>query len=158
MSRFISCMATGLYVGYLPLAPGTWGTVVGVGLYWLLASLPPIAFAATAAAFVVFAIWVASYAIVQFEEIDPPEVVIDEIAGYLVTMAFHRPTIAAAAAGFLLFRLFDITKPPPLRWIEKRFPDGRGVVLDDVGAGIYANAALWICVLVAPMLGIRWFS
>ena len=92
----------------------------------------------------------------MFGETDPQRVVIDEVAGYLVTMAFHAPTLAVALGGFVLFRIFDITKPPPVRWMERRFSDGRGVVLDDVFAGIYANAALWLCGLIIPSLGIKW--
>ena len=80
----------------------------------------------------------------------------DEIAGYLVTMAFHTPSFAAAVTGFVLFRIFDIAKPPPLRWIERRFSDGRGVVLDDVAAGIYANIALIFFEILLPTFGIHW--
>ncbi len=156
MNRFISFFATGCYVGYIPLAPGTWGTVVGVGFYWLIRTLPPAAYAATTIAFIIFAIWVSTRAQEQFEEVDPPQIVIDEIAGYLVTMAFHTPSFAAAVTGFILFRIFDITKPPPIRWIERRFSDGRGVVLDDVGAGVYASIALILFEILLPSLGVKW--
>ena len=156
MKRFVNCVATGCYVGYLPLAPGTWGTVVGVGLYWLLRGLPPAAYAAMVIAFIVFAIWASTAAQGHFEEVDPREIVIDEIAGFLVTMAFHRPSVACVVTGFILFRIFDITKPPPIRWIERRFSDGRGIVLDDVAAGIYANIALWAFEIIVPMFGVKW--
>lgn len=156
MRTFITFFATGCYAGRLPLAPGTWGTGVGLVLYWAVRHLPPPAYAAAAMTFIVFAIWIATHAQAIFEEGDPPQVVIDEIAGYLVTMAFHRTDLATAIGGVVLFRVFDIVKPPPIRWIERRFADGRGIVFDDVAAGVYANAALWFVGLILPSLGIHW--
>lgn len=156
MRRIVTFFATGCYAGFLPLAPGTWGTVVGVAFFWLLRHLPPFAYGVTVLAFIAFAVWVATEAQAVFGETDPSKVVIDEIAGFLVTMAFHRATIPLIIAGFILFRIFDIAKPPPLRWIERRFADGRGVVFDDVLAGVYANAALWIFSLLLPHFGVTW--
>lgn len=156
MRRIVLFLATGCGSGYLPMAPGTWGSAVGVGFYWLIRYLPTHAYVATTVAFIVFAIWVSGHAQRVFEEADPPRVVIDEVAGFLVTMAFHRPSLAVVVGGFVLFRVFDIVKPPPIRWIERRFADGRGIVLDDVIAGIYANAVLWFLELVVPALGIKW--
>ncbi len=153
--HIITFFATGAYSGFLPLAPGTWGSVVGVGLYWLVRYLPTPAYIAMVVAFIVFAIWVSTQAQAIFEETDPQKVVIDEIAGILVTMAFHPPVWQVAVIGFILFRLFDITKPWPVCWFERRFHDGRGVVLDDVFAGIYANAALWLLLLIVPSMGIN---
>lgn len=154
MRYVIDFFATGCFVGRIPLAPGTWGTAVGLGLYWLVRYLPYPAYGAFVIAFIVFSIWVANEAQKQYEEVDPPQVVIDEIAGYLVTMAFHRPSFALAITGFILFRIFDIVKPWPLRWIERRFHDGRGVVLDDVAAGIYANLALVAFEIILPAFGV----
>lgn len=156
MKAFVHACATGCYAGRIPLAPGTWGTVVGIGLYWLIRDLPPTAYAITTIAFIFFAIWVSTRAQEIFGEVDPPQVTIDEIAGYLVTMAFHRPSYAAALTGFVLFRIFDIVKPPPVRWFERRYADGRGVVLDDVMAGIYANVALIFFEILLPTMGVQW--
>ncbi len=155
MRYVISFFATGCYVGKIPLAPGTWGTIVGVGLYWLVRYLNHPAYAVFTVALIVFAIWVTTKAQEQFEEVDPPQVVIDEIAGFIVTMAFHRPSFALAVTGFILFRMFDIVKPWPVRWFERRFPDGRGVVLDDVMAGIYANATLFVLEIILPAFGFK---
>ncbi len=155
MRYVIDFFATGCFAGRIPLAPGTWGTIVGMGLFWLVRYLPQPAYVAFAVTFIVFAIWVANQAQRRYEEVDPPQVVIDEIAGYIVTMAFHRPSFALAVTGFVLFRIFDIVKPWPLRWIERRFPDGRGVVLDDVFAGVYANLALFVFEIALPALGIK---
>lgn|GEM_PF-220650 len=156
MRRIIMFFATVCYVGRLPLAPGTWGTVVAVGFYWLIRYLSPLSYAITVVAFIFFAVWISGLAQRLMFESDPREVVIDEMAGYLVAMAFHQPKLALAIAGFILFRIFDIAKPPPIRWVERRFTGGLGVVLDDVVAGIYANLTLWFIVLALPALGIKW--
>lgn len=156
LKAFVHFCSTGCLAGRIPLAPGTWGTAVGLGLFWLLRDLPPVAYAITTVAFIFFAIWVSTSAQEIFGEVDPPQIVIDEMAGYLVTMAFHTPSLASALTGFVLFRIFDIVKPPPIRWIERRFSDGRGVVLDDVMAGIYANIALVFFEILLPTLGVKW--
>lgn len=149
MRQIIKFFATGCYVGLMPVAPGTWGTAVGVALFWGIRNLPIVAYVATTITFIILAVWIADRAQAIFNDSDPKPVVIDEIAGLLVTMAFHSPTLWSIVAGFVLFRLFDIIKPPPIRWIERHLSGGWGIVLDDVAAGIYANAALWI---VVPMI------
>ncbi len=155
MRYVVDFFATGCFAGRIPLMPGTWGTVVGVGLYWLVRYLPLPAYLAFVAAFTVFSIWVATQAQKLYDETDPPQVVIDEIAGFLVTMAFHKPSLALVVTGFVLFRLYDIVKPWPLKWMERRFADGRGVVLDDILAGVYANITLFFFEIVLPALGIK---
>ncbi len=148
MRWFITIFATGLGTGYSPFAPGTAGAVVGVGLYWILSPLPPHIYIPTVVAFTFFAIWVSGKACVLFNDKDPSKVTIDEIAGILVTFILHPFSWIAVVAGFVLFRIFDIAKPWPVRWAERRFPGGWGVVLDDVVAGVYANAALWLCMFI----------
>ncbi len=76
------------------------------------------------------------------DENDSRHIVIDEFAGYLLSMIFLPPTIAYLVAGFLLFRFFDILKPLPIRKIEKIFPGGLGIMADDLLAGIYTNLVL----------------
>lgn len=150
MKRFTEFMATGCYAGRIPIAPGTFGTGVGVLLYYLVKGLPPLPYLAFVCAFIFFAIWVSTRAQTIFGETDPQKVVIDEIAGFIVTMAFHRPEFMSIMLGFILFRIFDIAKPWPVSWAERRWSDGRGIVMDDVLAGVYANAALWILESVIP--------
>jgi phosphatidylglycerophosphatase A len=86
---------------------------------------------------------------------DSGHIVIDEVAGYLVTMLFLPRTILAAAAGFVLFRLFDVLKPPPARFFDRdpRWKNGAGVVLDDVFAAVWAWAGTSLVVRVASHLG-----
>lgn len=156
MRHVITFLATGSYVGKIPLAPGTWGTAVGVLFYSLIHYLPEHAYIAMLVTFIILSVWVSNHAQKIFEDADPPQVVIDEIAGFLVTMAFHRPAWSMILCGFILFRVFDIIKPWPVSWIERRFDDGRGIVFDDVFAGIYANAALWIFEFLLPACGVKW--
>jgi phosphatidylglycerophosphatase A len=124
------------------------GAVVGGGLYWLLSPLPHYIYIPTTVAFIFFAVWVSARACVIFGEEDPSKVTIDEIAGILVTFALHSFSWIALVVGFVLFRIFDIAKPFPVRWAERKFPGGWGVVMDDVVAGIYANIALWIIIMI----------
>lgn len=147
--------ATGFYSGYLPAAPGTWGTLVAAVIYWFLGNMPLHVYVVTTIAFTFLAVWTADHAAKIFCDEDPSRVVIDEMAGFFITMAFHRPTLIAIAAGFFIFRFFDIVKPPPLRWIERRFSGGAGIVLDDVAAGIYSNATLFIVMAILSRFGIR---
>lgn len=142
MNRLLLFFATGLGSGYFPKAPGTAGTLVGVLLSIALQGLNPILYGITLLTFIFFASWVATAAEDYFREKDPQQVVIDEVAGFLVTMAYVTFSWKSVAVGFLLFRLFDIWKPYPCRWIERRAPAGWGVVGDDLMAGVYANLVL----------------
>lgn len=150
MRHLITFLATGCYIGKFPFAPGTAGTVMGVLLYLLIKPLPPVLYVVTVVAFIFMAAWVSTKAQDIMGEQDPQEVVIDEVAGFLVTMAFHRPDIWMLLGGFVIFRVFDIVKPFPIRWIERHFLSGWGIVLDDVAAGVYANVALWLVGLALP--------
>lgn len=155
MGAVIKIAASGLGAGYVPVAPGTAGAVVGLGLCWVLSSLNHHVYIPTVVAFVFLSAWISSRASILYEAPDPQKITIDEIAGILVTFIFHQLTWISAIAGFILFRLFDIAKPFPVRWVERRFPGGWGIVLDDVVAGVYANAALWIVLMVLGKLGIE---
>ena len=86
---------------------------------------------------------------------DSGHIVIDEVAGYLVTMLFLPRGWLAALAGFVFFRLFDVVKPPPARFFDRdpRWKNGAGVVLDDVAAGVWACAATWLVQLAASRMG-----
>ena len=137
-------LATALGAGYLPKAPGTWGSAVGL-LLWLV--LPASAWVqATAIALVlVTGTWSAGVAERHFGRHDPGQVVIDEVAGMLITMFLNPAGWVSALLGFLLFRAADIVKPFPARRLE-RLPGGFGIMADDVMAGIYANLVLRLCI------------
>lgn len=136
-------IAQGAYSGRSPFAPGTAGTVVGVLFYLLVRGLGPAWYLAAAAAVTVVGIWTAGRAEVLLGRKDAPSIVIDEIAGYLVAMFLAPSGWGFIVAGFFLFRFFDIVKPWPLRRLED-LHGGFGVMLDDIGAGIYTNVFLQI--------------
>lgn len=145
MRKLILLAATGGGVGYSPVAPGTAGSLVGLALYAGLARTPPLVFALVLAAIAACAVGIAGRAEELLGRDDDPRIVIDEVAGMLVSLAALPARLDVALAGFALFRLFDIWKPPPLRRAEA-LPGGLGVVMDDLAAGLYANIAgqlLW---------------
>lgn len=139
--RLCLLLASGLGAGYLPLAPGTWGTLVAVPLYLALARLPALSYLAAGLVFVALAVAAAGKAERLSGRKDPGFVVIDEMAGFLVAMALIPFGWGTLAAGFVLFRLLDVLKPPPVRAVE-RLGGGLGIVGDDLVAGLYANLAL----------------
>lgn len=142
MNRLILVLATVGYLGYLPFAPGTAGTGAGILVFLLFSSFTPAAYLWGTGILFVFACWVAGRAEAILGQKDSPRIVIDELVGYLVTMAFLPCSPATAAGGFLFFRLLDIIKPPPAGFIERRMHGGLAVVLDDAVAGVYANLLL----------------
>ncbi len=140
-------IAEGAYSGRSPFAPGTAGTVVGVLLYLLVKGLAPAWYLAAAAAVIVTGIWTAGRAEVLLGKKDAQSIVIDEIAGYLVAMFLVSSGWGFIAAGFLLFRFFDIVKPWPLKRLQD-LHGGVGVMLDDIGAGIYTNIVLQLAAVL----------
>ena len=142
MDRLFLFIATGAGSGYLPKAPGTWGTLVGLLLWWPLAGLSMAAYLAAVA--VLFIVGVASAGAAEkiLDRGDPGVVVIDEIVGVLIALAAVPLHPVAALAGFALFRLFDIAKPFPVGWVDRHLHGGLGIMLDDVVAGLYALLVL----------------
>ncbi|MFA7683255.1 MAG: phosphatidylglycerophosphatase A [Syntrophales bacterium] len=135
-------MATGLGLGFLPWAPGTAGSLLGIPLYYFIAFFPWPLYLITAAAFACLAVCLAHSAEVLFAKKDASCIVIDEVAGMLFTFFLVTPTVAHIVTGFLLFRFFDIVKFFPANWCQYHLPGGLGIVADDLVAGIYANLTL----------------
>ena len=145
--KTIMFLATGGFVGNIPLAPGTFGSLVGLPFCFFL-SLLSISFAAIfIIAFIVLAIWVAQETEKLIKEKDPGCIVIDEIAGMMVTLLGLPLDPFTVVAGFLIFRILDIFKPFPARMLERTIPGGAGVVLDDIAAGIWGNLILRIVMI-----------
>ncbi len=136
-------LAQGAFSGRAPGAPGTAGTLAGVLLYLAVRGLPAGAYGALCVLLILIGTWVAGRAETILGRTDHPSIVIDEIAGYLVAMFLVPSGWQTAAAGFVLFRAFDIAKPFPLKQVQK-LHGGLGVMLDDIGAGIYTNIILQI--------------
>ena len=132
-------LATGFYVGNIPFAPGTFGSLLGLPLCFILAGiqLPPAIIAVVL--FIGLAVWVSNNAARTLKRKDPGCIVIDEIAGMMVTLIGVPVHLTSVIIGFILFRILDIAKPFPIRMIDKRLSGGLGIVADDVVAGIFAN-------------------
>ena len=147
--KFLIFLASFAYLGFIPVAPGTFGTLGGVCVYYLLIRITDnLGYMVFLTVFLIFSIMISGYAEKVLGEDDPNKVVIDEVTGFLVTMTMIPFTLINLLIGFLLFRFFDIVKPFPIRRIEK-IGGGVGVVLDDVAAGIWANVSLLIILKVS---------
>ena len=138
----ILATASGGYTGFIPFAPGTWGTLVGLGLVWLVADLGVGFHVFLSAALLAFGAWVSDQACHLLKEQDSGRVVIDEIVGMLITMIGIPVTGYWLVMGFIIFRILDITKVPPASFFDRHVKNGWGVMLDDVVSGIYGNVLL----------------
>ena len=138
-------------VGYLPLAPGTFGSLVGVGIFWLLVRVNPLVIVVAILAVTFAGIWAGS----RIEQLsgrkDPGKVVVDEVAGQMISLfpltLFSHWSTVAVIVSFILFRFFDIVKPYPARRFEA-LKGGMGIMCDDLVAGVYG------AVIVSIMLRI----
>ncbi len=135
-------LARGFGVGCSPVAPGTFGTAVAVPLVCLQYIWSAGVFLVFVLLFVLVAVYVATVAEKQMDRADDPSIVIDEMAGFLIAMACIPLTVWSILAGFLLFRAFDIFKPPPVNMVERKITGGLGIVADDLVAGLMTNALL----------------
>ena len=129
-------------VGLIPGMPGTFGTVAAIPLYVAGSLLGPQYQFSILLIIVIGAIWSSHRSQRILGSDDSPVIVVDEVAGYLLTTAFIPFTWSALAGGFFLFRFFDILKPPPIKIIEKKLKGGIGIVTDDLLAGVYAHISL----------------
>jgi phosphatidylglycerophosphatase A len=143
-ARLAQIIATWFGCGYAPKAPGTAGSLAALVIAILLHRLSPWMFAALATALFAPAVWAAGVTARETGLKDPQIVVVDEVIGMWITIAgMQAYTWKAWLAAFLLFRLFDMWKPSPVRQLE-RLPGGLGIVADDVMAGIYAALVLFL--------------
>ena len=149
MTSFAVLVATAGGAGRVPIAPGTAGSAVGLALYLVSKNAPGIWQVSLCLAIVVVGIWASGVAAREFGSKDPGAVVIDEVAGQLVTLLLIPLNVTGAVAGFFIFRLFDIIKPWPANRLES-LPGGLGVMADDLMAAIYGNLLLRIAVFAFP--------
>lgn len=148
MTRLTMFIATGFGAGYLPKAPGTWGSLAALPLHFLLSQLSATAHGIALASLFFIAVITAGMAEKIIDRKDPGIIVIDEIIGMLVTLIGAPATPLAWAAAFLFFRFFDIAKPFPVSWIDRRVNGGLGIVMDDIFAGLYSFLALHLLLYV----------
>lgn len=142
MKQLALFIATFGYVGFFPVAPGTAGSAAALVLYGLLRWIDaPVVEVLTLALVFAAGVWASTRAEGIFGGTDPGPVVIDEVLGMLITLAILPLSLTGVAAGFLLFRAFDISKPYPAGRLEAA-PGGWGIMLDDAAAGVYAHLVL----------------
>ena len=152
MRKFVLFLASNAGLGYAPFAPGTVGTLAGIPLFYLCGNWPWWLFLITWLALLFLSFWAADEAGKIYGVADDGRIVIDELVGYLVTVAFLPWSWTTALLGFFWFRLFDILKPPPASWFDRHMKHGVGVVLDDVAAGIYAAVALRLTLWILDLM------
>ena len=140
--KTVMFLATGCYIGNISFAPGTFGSVLGLPLCFFLSKIDISIAVLLTLIFILCAIWIANEASKILKTEDPGCIVIDEIAGIILTLFGLPFNIISVTAGFLVFRALDIWKPYPIRFLENKFSGGIGIVLDDVVAGILSNLIL----------------
>lgn len=143
-NQVVMFLATGFYLGKIPVAPGTFGSLPGLLLCWALSGISASAAVVVGLLLIVLAVWISHEAEKLLGSKDPGSIVIDEIAGMFVTFFGLAFTWKTAIAGFVVFRILDIAKPFPVRQLERKLPGGVGVVADDLVAGLMANIMLRI--------------
>jgi phosphatidylglycerophosphatase A len=150
VTRVAVFLATVGYAGYFPVAPGTVGSAAGLVVYLLVWwSQSPVVEVALIVGLFLAGVWAGTTAERYFGAIDPGPVVLDEVVGMLITLAFIPVGVRGAIAGFILFRIFDVLKPYPAGRLEK-LHGGFGVMADDAMAAVYANLTLRGLLWLAP--------
>jgi phosphatidylglycerophosphatase A len=139
----ITLLATSLGAGLSPKAPGTMGTLTAIPLAWALSLLPAWAFFVATVVVTAVGTFAASRFVAATGTQDDQRIVIDEVAGYLLTLWLVPKTWLHLGLAFVLFRVFDIWKPQPVRWVDDHVHGGWGVMADDLAAGVYAALVLF---------------
>jgi phosphatidylglycerophosphatase A len=139
-------LAFGFGSGLAKKAPGTFGTLAAVPLYCLFAQTGSVFYSLLTLIVTVAGVWICGIAAEKLGEHDFGGIVWDEIAGYLITMWLAPFDWKAIVAGFLLFRIFDIVKPWPIKWIDRKVKGGLGIMFDDVLAAVFAGVLLQLAV------------
>jgi phosphatidylglycerophosphatase A len=146
--RAVLLLATGGYIGHIPFAPGSFGTLIGFPLVYALSQLSfSMALIATVL-FILGAVWVAHEGERDLGVHDPGCIVIDEVVGLCVAMLGLPFTPLFCISGYVIFRILDIIKPPPARQVDRRLNGGWGIVMDDVIAGVMTNGMLRLLQLI----------
>ena len=152
MNQLIMAIATGLYVGMIPKAPGTWASLAALLPWLLIRDLPLPTYLAVLAAVFVVGFFAAGSAEKILDQPDSGAIVIDEILGMFITLTLAPAHPAAWLLGFIFFRIFDIAKPFPVSWFDQHIHGGIGIMMDDVAAGLYALLCLQLSWLLVGSL------
>ena len=149
--KLVLCLSSWFGAGLMPGAPGTFGSLTAVPLMFVLKYLGEFYVGMVLIFFILMAIWSSALCEKRLGRNDPPEVVIDEVTGFLLTLFLLPLSWFTLCLGFVLFRFFDIAKPFPIRRLEKRLAGGIGIVLDDLLAGVYANLSLRLVIFFSAI-------
>jgi phosphatidylglycerophosphatase A len=145
-------LAFGLGTGASPYAPGTVGTLLGIPLVYLLSHWSLWVYLLVTVVLIAIGIWVCDKTSKDIGVHDHGGIVMDEVAGYLVTMIAVPVNVWTLIAAFFIFRFFDIIKPWPIGWIDKQVHGGVGIMVDDLLAGVYGLAVIWIGLWSYPLV------
>ncbi len=130
--------SVGFGLGYLPWAPGTWGSLLGLPLGYFLLKVDLWGWLVLAL-LIFLSVWTTAFSMLHMQQHDPKEIVCDEVVGLLLVLLWVQPQSLLQIAGcFILFRLFDIVKPWPISWVDQNMPTPWGVIVDDLLAGLAA--------------------
>ena len=145
----VCLISTGCGIGMLPWFPGTWASLAALPVAWVIREQAGVAgLVAVMAVVFLIGLWTSTVYERRIREHDPGAIVIDEIAAIFLVLTVAPLDWGWFGAGFVLFRIADIFKPWPVSWADRRLKGGVGVMVDDIGAAIYAMAALWGMILV----------
>lgn len=136
-------LAFGFGSGLAKYAPGTWGTLAAIPVYLLMSKLSPMLYLSLCIIAFIYGCWISGRVADDLDVHDYKGIVWDEVVGYWLTMFMIPATASSIILGFILFRIFDIIKPPPIRWVDQHVGGGLGIMLDDVLAALFA----WIIML-----------
>lgn len=142
MKTVIKMIASGLYLGYSPLAPGTVGSILGVLIFLQLHNFP-LLYVCVCLLLILMGFLTSGRAEAIYKEKDSRKIVIDEIAGMCIVYLGMQARLWIIVTGFLIYRIFDVIKPPPAKSVEK-MPGSAGIMLDDIICAIYANIILQV--------------
>ena len=146
--KTILFLATGGLIGFSPVAPGTFGSLAALPLCLLISSLRIGPALILVVALIILSTWIAHAAEKIEAQKDPSQVVVDEICGMAIALFALPFTPIFVIGGFALFRLFDILKPFPIDWVDKKVPGGLGIMLDDIIAGMFANGVMRLVIFL----------
>lgn len=148
-------ISTWFWVGKIPWAPGTWGTLATLPFAYALSLAGPVYYMGVTIVGLFIGVFAADIYEESLGEHDCSEIVIDEVVGLLISMTWLPMTWQSLCLGFLVFRFFDILKPFPIRWLDQKIKGGLGVMLDDVAAGVITNIILQIVYTQTSWLGVQ---
>lgn len=144
--KFFILVATFFNIGKIPKAPGTFGTLAAIPLWYAMTHVSTIFYMVVTIAIVLLGIIASQVYEAEFQKHDSKEIVIDEVAGFLITMVMVPPSWIYLVIGFVLFRLLDILKPWPMSHLDKNVKGGVGVMVDDIAAGIISSLLLQLLI------------